>query len=192
MRKIIVALQVSLDGFIEGPDGELDWVNSWEDGFGLMEQVDGFVLGGGMYPGYETYWSAIIANPTGVLEFTGRPPREGEIAYAARASQMPHVVLSTTLQSAQWPVTRIVRHIAGIREFKAAPGKDIHAIGGAAFVSSLFNDGLVDELRLLVHPIVLGAGKPLFGNVRARHTVVLRRAEPLQGGVVRLTYGVPA
>ena len=72
MRKIIAALQVSVDGFIEGPNGELDWVDTWEDPFDLSHQIDACILGAGMYPGYEQYWRAILANPEGILPFTGR------------------------------------------------------------------------------------------------------------------------
>jgi hypothetical protein len=58
MRKLIAALQVSLDGLIEGPNGELDWIGDWEDTFDLLSEIDVLVLGGGMYPGYEQYWMA--------------------------------------------------------------------------------------------------------------------------------------
>ena len=82
MRKIIAALQVSLDGFIEGPNEELDWVDSWEDAFDIIGNVDAFILGARMYPGYEQYWQAVLDNPKGILPFTGRPATEGEIEYA--------------------------------------------------------------------------------------------------------------
>src|SRR5215204_2036493 len=73
-RKLIAALQVSLDGLIEGPNGELDWIGSWEDSFELLPQIDTCVLGGAMYPGYEQYWLAVLADPDGPLPFTGQPP----------------------------------------------------------------------------------------------------------------------
>ena len=79
MRKIIAALQVSLDGFIEGPNGELDWVETWEDLFDPLPRVDTRILGRGVYPGYERYWRAILANPEGVLPFTGRVASKGEV-----------------------------------------------------------------------------------------------------------------
>ena len=98
MKRMIAALQVTLDGFIEGPNGELDWVTDWNDDFDIRSQIDTCVLGGGMYPGYEQYWSAILADSEGVLAFTGRPPTRGEIDYAAFADRTPHVVLSTSLR----------------------------------------------------------------------------------------------
>jgi hypothetical protein len=90
MRKIIAALQVSLDGFIEGPNQELDWVDSWEDSFDIIGHVDAFILGARMYPGYEQYWQAVLDNPRGNLPFTGRPATEGEIAYAKFAENAAH------------------------------------------------------------------------------------------------------
>jgi hypothetical protein len=97
MRKIIAGLQVSLDGFIEGPNGELDWVRTWEDSFDLLPQIDTCILGRGMYPGYEQYWRAILANPDGILPFTGKVASMGEIAYARFADKTPQIVLSKTL-----------------------------------------------------------------------------------------------
>ena len=190
MRKIIAALQVSLDGLIEGPQGELDWVDSWEDRFEVCGQVDTCLLGGGMYPCYEAYWSAIQADPTGVLEFTGRPATPQEVDYARFAAATEHVVLSRSLERAAWPQTRIVRDVADIRALKSRPGRDMHAVGGAAFVASLINADLVDELRLIVNPILLGPGKRLFGDVIARHTLRLLSTRVLEGGAVRMEYAL--
>jgi dihydrofolate reductase len=154
-RKIIAALQVSVDGFIEGPNGELDWAETWEDEFDLPPQIDTCLLGRGMYPGYQQYWRAILANPEGVLPFTGRVASKGEIDYAHFADKTPHIVLSKTLDQVDWKNTRIVRDVEEIRRLKQQPGKDIHAVGGATLVSSLMNLGLIDEVRLLVNPLIL-------------------------------------
>lgn len=70
MRRIIAALMVSVDGLIEGPKGELDWVETWDDPFDLVPQIDTLILGRGMYPGYEQYWRAILANPEGILPYS--------------------------------------------------------------------------------------------------------------------------
>ena len=188
MRKIIAALVVSVDGFIEGPNGELDWVDTWEDPFDLLPQIDTCILGRRMYPGYEQYWGAILAHPEGVLPFTGKVATKGEIAYARFAERTPHVVLSRTLNNVAWKNTRIVRDIEEIRRMKQQPGKDMHAVGGATLVGSLMNQRLIDELRLVVHPIVLGGGKALFKDVTERHALKFREATPLESGLVRLTY----
>ena len=189
-RKIIVALQVSLDGLIEGPNGEVDWIANWDDPFEVLPEIDTCVLGGGMYPGYEDYWLAILADPEAVLELTGRKPSPEEVAYARFAERTPHVVLSRRITEVRLKSARIARDIAEIRSLKSEAGGDVHAVGGAAFVSSLMNEGLVDEIRLTVHPLVLGAGKPLFKDVRDRHRSSSSSSEPLRSGRVSLVYAV--
>jgi dihydrofolate reductase len=188
MRKIIAAFRVSLDGYVEGPDGDNSWVDSWEDTFDLMPRIDAVVLGGGMYPGYEQYWSAVHADPQGALPFTGRAATPGEVEYARFTQETPHFVVSTTLDAVSWKTTRIVRDVEEIRAMKEQPGKDIYAVGGPTFISSLMNRGLVDELRLDVHPVVLGGGKALFEGVKERRQLQLLDAKRLDPDQVRLIY----
>jgi dihydrofolate reductase len=188
MRKLIAAFRVPLDGFVEGPEGNNDWVDTWEDTFSLMPQVDAMVLGGGMYPGYEQYWSAVHADPQGARPFTGKPASAGEVEYARFAHETPHVVVSTSLDTVSWETTRIVRDLDEIRALKEQPGKDIYAVGGPRLVSSLMNGGLVDELRVDVHPVVLGGGKRLFDGVQQRQQLQLLEAKPNGSGQVRLIY----
>jgi dihydrofolate reductase len=184
MRKIIADLQMSVDGFIEGPNGELDWAmaedeETWRDLFEMLTQVDTFILGRVMYPAYEQYWLALLANPTG---------SKNEIAYARHADKTPHIVLSKTLDKVAWKVTRIVRDVEKIRKMKQQPGKDMLVVGGATLVSSLMNLGLIDELRLMVNPLILGGGKALFKDVKERHALKLVQAKPLKSGKVGLAY----
>jgi len=185
MRRIIAALQISVDGFIEGPNGELDWAmaedeETWRDLDETLSSVDTFILGRGMYPAYERYWLALLANPAA--------GSRNEIAYARRADKTPHIVLSRTLDKAAWKTTRIVRDVDEIRKMKQQPGKDMLVLGGATLVSGLMNLGLIDGLRLMVNPLVLGGGKALFKDVKDRHALKLVRAKPLKSGKVSLTY----
>jgi dihydrofolate reductase len=188
VRKVISAMQMSLDGFIEGPDGELDWIENWEDSYDLMEQVDLCVLGGGMYPGYEQYWTSILADPKAVLPFTRKVATQGEIDYAHFADRTPHVLLSKTLTQVQWKTTRIERELEALLRLKQQPGEDIYVVGGAALVGSLINAGWIDELRLTVHPVVLGEGKALFKGIEQRQRLALVEARPQKAGLVSLTY----
>jgi len=188
---MIAALQVSLDGFTQGPEGEKDWVDSWADALGLIPDVDTFVLGGRMYPDYGVYWEAIQANPKRVPPFAERTPSKKEIAYARLAAQTPHIVLSTTLESVSWPpAARIVRNVADLRALKAQPGKNIYVVGGATLVANLLNEHLIDELRLIVHPVVLGQGQALFGGVHERLSLALVQAKPTKAGTLIVTYRV--
>ena len=189
MRKIVAAMQMSVDGFIEGPKGEVDWIDTWEDPFDLLSQIDTCILGGGMYPGYERYWRAIFKDPESVSPFTGKVASKGEVDYARFADKTAHVVVSTTLEQVAWNNTRIVRDITELRQMKQQPGKDMYAVGGATLVSSLMSAGLIDELRLVVRPIVLGGGKAMFKDVKERHALRLLETKPLESDMVRLTYG---
>jgi dihydrofolate reductase len=197
VRKIIAALSVTLDGFIEGPNGELDWAmaddeESWKDLFELLDTVDTCLLGRVMYPDYEQYWLAVLANPQGPLPLSGQPATKSDIAYARWADKIPHIVLSKTLDKVTWKTTRIARDVDEIRKLKAQAGRNIYVVGGATLVSSLMNMGLIDELRLTVHPLILGGGKPLFKDVKQRHAVQLTRMKQFRSGKVSLTYSVQA
>ena len=132
----------------------------------------------------------MLDNPRGILPFTGRPATEGEIEYAEFAGRTRHIVVSRTLQTVSWKNTSIVRDLEDIRQLKEASGGDMHAVGGASLVSTLINAGLVDEIRLVVQPIIQGGGKPLFKDVKERHVLTLLTARPLKAGAVSLGYGV--
>jgi dihydrofolate reductase len=190
MRKLIAGMKVSVDSKMQGPEGVADWVRGWSDDYDLMHQIDACVLGGGMYPGYETYWSAVQSQPDRLLPMTGVKPTAGEVEWGRFAARTPHHVLSSTLTSAQWPNTRMVREVDGITALKNRPGKDIYLIGGARTTASLIDAGLVDELRLIVYPLIAGEGKALFATTEHRRGLELRKAEHLPDGRVRLIYTV--
>ena len=192
-RKMISAMQISLDGFVEDSDGKTDWVESWADAIQLIDDVDMFLLGGNMYPGYGEYWGSVYEHPERVAPNPEVPSQQGrlpsgiEIAYARLAAQTPHIVLSTTLESVSWPKTQIVRDIGELRALKDTPGKNTYVVGGAGLVASLMDADLIDELRLIVHPVILGSGKPLFKDVR-RHSLEFVQSQPGKAGRVILTY----
>jgi dihydrofolate reductase len=183
-------MQMSLDGKIEGSEGFADWVETWSDNYNLMPQVDACLLGGGMYTGYEGYWSAVQNAPDQPLPMTDRLPTPAELQWARFAAQTPHYVLSNSRTSALWPKTTILRALEDVAALKQKSGKDIYLIGGARTVVSLIDGGLVDELRIHLHPLIAGKGKALFGNADLRHGLELRKVEQLEGGRVNLIYGV--
>jgi len=190
MRKLIAGMKLSIDGKMEGPEGTADWVEDWSDGYGVMAQVDACLMGGGMYPGYEQYWTAIQREPNTPVWITGNPPTPAERDYAGFVARTPHYVLSNTLTSALWPKTSFVRKLDDVAALKQQPGKDIYLIGGARTTASLIDAGLVDELRLIVYPLVAGVGKTLFAASERRRGLELRKVEQLQGGRVSLVYGI--
>jgi dihydrofolate reductase len=188
MRKVILAMQVTLDGFIEGPNGELDWAvkedeETWKDVFALQRSADTLLLGRVMYPAFEKYWLAALTNPYST---------KNEIEYAGLADKMQKIVFSKTLEKVEWKTARIIKdHIAEeILKMKQQPGKDMVLLGGAGLVSTFMNLGLIDEYHLIVNPLVLGGGKPLFKDVKERHKLKLIKTTAFfTSGKVVLHYG---
>jgi dihydrofolate reductase len=190
MRKLIAGMKVSVDGKFEGGQGVADWVHGWSDDYDLMKQIDACLMGGGMYPGYETYWTAIQDSPDQPLPMTGVLPTPGELEWVRFAAKTPHYVLSSTLTSPQWPKTSILTGLDAVADLKRQPGKDIYLVGGGRTTASLIDAGLVDELRLIVYPLIAGEGKALFATTEQRRGLELRKAEHLPDGRVRLIYTV--
>lgn len=188
MRRLIAGMQSSVDGKIEGPNGFADWVETWSDNYDLMPHVDACLLGAKMFVGYEQYWSAVQNEPNNPLPMTNRLPTRAELQWARFAKETPHYVLSSTLTSALWPKTSFIRSIAEVAALKQQPGKDIYLVGGARILESLITAGLVDELRLHIHPLIVGEGKALFATAQRRRELELRSVQQLEGGRVSLVY----
>ena len=191
-RTVIAALQVSLDGYVEAPEGDArDWVDSWADALELLGPVDAFVLGRGMFDGrYEAWWDAALADPDTASAMFGRAPYPREVEYARRAHETPHIVLSKTMTEVEWPNVRIARDIDEIAALRREPGNAVYVVGGPGLMATLMNADLIDELRLILQPVILGGGMPLFGGVGQRHPLELVAAAAGPGGRVDLTYRV--
>ncbi|MDR7219649.1 dihydrofolate reductase family protein [Aminobacter aminovorans] len=190
MRKLIAGMKISVDGKMEGPEGTADWVEAWSEDYGLTPQIDACLLGGGMYPGYEGYWTAIQNEPGTPAWITGNAPTKAELEWASFIKKTPHYVLSNTFTAAQWPTTSFLRGPEQIAALKQQPGKDIYLVGGARTTTSLIDAGLVDELRVIVYPLIAGEGKALFATIARRHQLELRKVEQLGNGRMSLTYGL--
>jgi dihydrofolate reductase len=190
MRKLITAMKISLDGKFEGPQGYADWVTAWSDDYGLTPQIDACVLGGRMYPGYEQYWTPIRDEPDQVHPLIGDVPTKAEVEWAQFASQTPHYVVSGTMTSAAWPNTRILRNLDELGALKRERGKDIYLMGGGALAAAATDAGLVDELRLIVYPVIAGGENALFTSSATRRGLELRTVEQLPDGRLSLVYGI--
>jgi dihydrofolate reductase len=189
-RAFIASLQISLDGYLQGAHDEVDWVDSWNDALDLIPDADAAVLGGGTYPGYEQLWGSIAADPHSGTAMLGREVTKGEVEYARWTQRTPHYVLSTTLDQVTWETARLVRHVDELRSLKEQPGGAVYVIGGAALVSSLMSEGLIDELRLIVHPVILGGGKTPFAGVTDRRMLELVQCDAGRSGRVVLAYRI--
>lgn len=190
MRKLIAGMKITLDGRYEGPESIADWVEAWSDDYGITGAVDACLLGGGMYPGYERYWTSIHDDPKTPAWITGAPPTKAEVEYARFASRTPHYVLSKTLSEAAWPNTRFLRSPDEVAALKRQPGKDIYLVGGAQTLSTLIDAGLVDELRLIVYPLIAAGGATLFASLHQRRRLSQKAVRALSYGRSLLTYQI--
>ena len=170
MRKVILGVAVSLDGFIEGPNGEYDWCFTDQD-YGLSDffkQVDTI--------------------------FVGRKSYEMSLGLEGGIEGFPtfkEYVFSTTLNKVKEGATLIRGNIhAEVEKIKGEEGKDIWLFGGASLTTSLMNLGLVDELSLAVHPIILGNGKHLFQHIAGRKNLKFLDTKTYSTGLVSLTYSI--
>jgi dihydrofolate reductase len=175
MRKLVLKMEVSLDGFVGTPSGDVDWIFSSIDDEVSEEIVDVLRQAGTHIMGRVTY-----------EDMAAHWPASSEV-FAPPMNEIPKVVFSRTLDEATWPESRIARGdlAAEVGRLKREPGKDILAHGGSGFAQSLSKLGLVDEYRLDVHPVVLGSGLPLFADpIRLK----LLSAKTFATGLLALVY----
>ncbi|GCE14545.1 dihydrofolate reductase family protein [Tengunoibacter tsumagoiensis] len=181
MRKVIVFVMVTLDGFFSGPDGELDWhvVDEEFNNFAneQLASVDTLLFGRVTYQSMASYWPT-----SGVLE--------DDPIIAHKMNTFSKIVFSRTLEQAEWENTRLVKdHLAEeILQLKQQPGKDLIIFGSSTLSASLLNLGLIDELRIMVNPVVLGKGQPLFKGIEEKLPLTRFDTRTFQSGNVLLFY----
>lgn len=166
MRKVILCVALSLDALIEGPNGEFDWCfpPPKEEMANFMNRIDAVFLGRKSY------------------ELT---QKMGE---SAGMPQLETYVFSNTLDRVEGATLIKGDLKAQVESIKSKEGKDIWLFGGSSLTTSFLNLGLVEEMWLAVHPIILGAGKPLFQNIKSRNHLVLTDSKIYPSGLVSLYY----
>lgn len=186
MRKIILSMSVSVDGFIEGPDRQIDW-HMVDDELHRhfneqLREMGAFLNGRVTHELMAGFWPTADADPAS----TG-PMAE----FAGIWRDMPKIVFSRTLRTAGWNTT-IMRDVVvkEIMALKERPGGDL-ALGGADLAASFMRHDLIDEYRLYVHPVVIGQGKPLFPVSDIRTRLLLAGTQTFGNGVVLLRYRRP-
>ena len=172
MRKVVLGLAISLDGFIEGPNGEYDWCFTDQD-YGMSEffkRIDA------VFVGRKTYELTLAMNNSS----PGFP-------------KLKEYVFSNTLDKVKGDRTLLNGDIKKeVEKIKNNKGKDIWLFGGAGLTSSFINLGLIDEITLAVHPIILGSGKPLFNDIKERTLLRLVESKTYSTGLVSLIYHLHA
>ena len=181
MRHTITTMHVTIDGKTVRPDGTIDWMGEGPEAydFDAFDRVDACVLGRVMYPEYEECWRGLAAGADG-------PPEAKR--YAQFADSTPHYVLTRTVTEFDWPVARAVSDLGEIAALRDKPGRDIYVVGGAQTVRSFINAGLLDELRLTVHPLLVGEGASLFDGVSGDFAFDLADTQRLDDGSIRMVY----
>ena len=178
MRRVVLQMGVTLDGYVAGPGGEGDWglpaehpdVRAWK--VASLRQAGTHIMGRVTYEQMATHW----------------PTASGD--YAEFMNNLPKVVFSTTLPAAGWAGSRIARGDLAeeISALKNEPGGEIMAHGGAAFVQALSRLGLIDEYRMVILPVALGNGLPLFKDLDKPLRVDLTEARSFPDGTVIHVY----
>jgi dihydrofolate reductase len=118
---------------------------------------------------------------------TGKAPTPAEVEWARFAARTPHYVLSSSLSVAAWPNTHFLRNVEDVAALKAQEGKDIYLVGGGRTTAGLIDAGLVDELRLMIYPVIAGDGRPLFSSPAVARGVTFPDVRQLPDGRVALT-----
>lgn len=177
--------RISVDGFFAGPNGELDWAipdPEVDKAAHKGAQADTALFGRVTYQLFENHWPKVADNPVA---------SEGERKMADELNQMTKVVFSETLKEVTWKNSRLAQgNVAEeTRRLKQDAGSDIIMFGSGTIVQQLANEGLIDDYFLIVTPVVLGTGKPLFKGVR-KLDLELKEAQSFKSGNVLLHYKI--
>jgi dihydrofolate reductase len=184
MRKVIFSIPITIDGFIEGPHRELDWVIADDDlheYYARLLKTAGVILYGRVtYELMAGYWPTISNDPTATAS---------ELNFANALNPLPKIVISNTLQNVGWNTTVWKAVIPEeINQMKSEPGGDILLGGGATLAQSFIRNGLVDEIELMMQPVAIGAGKALFQGIDGGLKLKYLRSQVFRSGAVAICY----
>ncbi len=185
MRKLKLQLQLSLEGYIAGPNGEMDWItwNADEDFIKYVNELtdssDTILLGRKLAEGFIPYWTDITANV-----------QDPQYSFARKMVDIPKIVFSKTLDKSDWDNTKIANGdlAAQVKQIKNESGKDIVIYGGADFAASMIGSGLIDEYHFFMNPSAIGKGMPIFNRLENNLKLSLLKATQLNSGIVVLSY----
>jgi dihydrofolate reductase len=185
MRKLKLQVQMTVDGYMAGPNGEMDWmVWDWDDELKhyvteLTEPVDCIVLGRKLAQGFIPHWAAVAASPD-----------HPEFTAGKKFTGTHKVVFTKSLDRSEWDNTVLAKGDLAdeIVKLKEQDGKDIIAYGGATFVSALIKHKLIDEFHFFINPTALGAGMAIFKELDGKQELTLVKSTTFSGGIVVLNY----
>lgn len=185
MRKLKLQVQMTVDGFVGGPNGEMDWlVRAWDDELkqyvtDLTTPVDCIVLGRKLAQGFIPHWAGVAANAD-----------HPEYTAGLKFTNTHKVVFTKTLDQSEWDHTVLAKGdlVGEITNLKMQDGQDIIAYGGATFVSALVKHGLIDEYHLFINPTAIGHGLSIFNALDSKQHLALVKSTAFDCGMVVLHY----
>jgi dihydrofolate reductase len=185
-RKLKLQIQMTIDGFVAGPNGELDWMNfDWSEDIKnyvteLTSSVDTILLGRKMTDEFINHWTNQVKNN----------PNSEEYDFAKKMVAYKKFVFTKTLEKSNWNNTELVKGNLSeeIKKIKEMEGKDIIVYGGAEFVSNLIAEDLIDEFHLSINPVVIGKGMSIFNKLSNKQNLKLIKSQKFDCGEVVLVY----
>jgi dihydrofolate reductase len=187
MRKLKLQMQLSVDGYVAGPNGEMDWMR-WDWGDDIKNYVkeftapvDTLLLGRKLAEGFIPHWAGLMQDPATADHFT------------KKMVDTHKVVFSKTLKESAWENTVLATGdlVEEVNKLKAMDGGDLVTYGGASFTSALIKAGLIDEYHLFINPAAIGDGMPIFKQLEGKLSLKLIKSQAFEIGIVVLFY-VPA
>ena len=181
MKRLKLQVQMSIDGFVSGPNGELDWMTwNWDDKLknfvtGLNEPVDTILLGKNMTDGFIEHWKKVKENKDNPEHWAG-----------VKFTDTPKVVFTKTLSESKWENTTLAKGELKdeVNRLKSQPGSSLMVYGGAGFVSSLIKEDLIDDYYLFINPTALGNGKRIFDDITGKMQFKLEDSVKYECGIV--------
>ena len=186
MRKVKLSMQMTINGYVAGPNGENDWM-TWNPDDEFLEFLnshfdssDTILLGRKMTDGFMSHWENVVNNK----------PDSPEFSLAKKIVDMSKVVFTKTLDESTWNNTTLAKgNLAEeIDNIKKQNGKDILVFGGAGFVSSLIKEGLIDEYHLIINPTAMGNGMTIFNSLDSIQKFTPIQSKLYSGGKTVLSY----
>lgn len=185
MRKLKLQVQMTVDGYVAGPDSEMDWMTfNWDDELkqyvtDITKSVDCIVLGRKLAQGFIPHWAGVAADPD-----------HEEFTAGQKFTNTHKVVFSQTLDQSEWHNTVLAKGdlVDEINDLKKQDGKEIIVYGGATFVSALIKHGLIDEFHLFINPAAIGKGLSVFKELEQTQNLMLKESLAFACGIVLLCY----